>query len=280
MPRDERPPAFLFYPDDFASDGVVEAMCTEGVGAYTLLLCKSWREEQPGTLPNDDNVLARWARLTPDRWSEVKPAVLAAFSIGTDNRLHQKRMKSEYRKLTEQQKRKRVNSQNAARERWKRSYMQPHSDGNSDGKPIKDIEDEIENEFEKFWIAFPKGRKHSKGLAREAFFKAAKKCETTTIIAAAKEYAESEVGRGKWVKMPSTWLNQECWGDDREAWRDKDTPATDAGYRQVTPKQFAEYVSQEAFKDGPHRNTTDRSWVFGTLRDGTKVECKNYPCQS
>jgi uncharacterized protein YdaU (DUF1376 family) len=276
MPQDDRPPAFLFYVNDFASDGVVEAMSTEGVGAYILLLCKAWREEQPGTLPTDDSVLARWARLTPDRWSEVKSAVLAAFSSGRDNRLHQKRMESEYRKLVEQQARKRSNSQNAARERWKRTYMQPHSDGNPNAIPIKDIESEIENLFEEFWTAFPKGRKKSKGSALESFFKAAKKAEPRSIIEAATAYAASDEGRGAYVKMPSTWLNQECWNDDREAWRDKDKPAGETSYRQVTSEQFAEYLRLQRFKEKPQRHSSNPNWFFGTLRDGTKVECKEF----
>ena len=48
MSRHNDPPYFPFYPDDFASDGKVEAMTTEEVGAYTLLLCKAWREDPPG----------------------------------------------------------------------------------------------------------------------------------------------------------------------------------------------------------------------------------------
>lgn len=276
MPRDDRPPAFLFYVDDFASDGVVEAMTTEAVGAYILLLCKAWREEHPGTLPTDDSVLARWARLTPDRWLEVKSYVLAAFSSGRDNRLHQKRMESEYRKLVEQKTSKRRNSQNAARERWNRSYVQPHCESNPDAVPIKDVVNEIENAFEEFWKAYPPGRKKTKGRAREAFLRAAKKVDAMTIIAAATNYATSDEGIGKFVKMPETWLNGECWHDDAEAWRDKDKPATESAYSKVSREQFAEYVRLKAFKDGPHRNTADPNWVYGTLRDGGKVECREY----
>ena len=70
MSRYDDPPYFPFYPDDFACDGKVEAMTTEEVGAYTLLLCKAWREDPPGSIPDDDRVRARWTRLTPDRWTE------------------------------------------------------------------------------------------------------------------------------------------------------------------------------------------------------------------
>jgi uncharacterized protein YdaU (DUF1376 family) len=85
MSRHNDPPYFPFYPDDFACDGKVEAMTTEEIGAYTLLLCKAWCEDPPGSIPDDDRVLARWTRLAPDRWKECRTGVLAAFTLGTDS---------------------------------------------------------------------------------------------------------------------------------------------------------------------------------------------------
>lgn len=98
MPRTDRPDCFLFYPDDFASDGVVEAMSTEAVGCYILLLCKAWRETPPATVPDDDRLLARWTRSTPEKWSELKSEVMAAFTLGTDSRWIQRRLRLEYDK--------------------------------------------------------------------------------------------------------------------------------------------------------------------------------------
>lgn len=109
MPKDTDIPAFLFYPDDFTSDGKVEAMTTEEVGAYILLLCKAWRESPVGSIPADDAVLARWTRQTPARWAECKPKVLAAFKLGTDSRWHQRRMRNDHKKLMAKRK-KRVNA--------------------------------------------------------------------------------------------------------------------------------------------------------------------------
>jgi uncharacterized protein YdaU (DUF1376 family) len=104
MPRPSGCPYFNFYPDDFSSDRNVEAMTTEEVGAYILLLCKSWREDPVATLPNDDRLLARWARLSPDRWAACKAAVLSCFRTGTDGRLYQKRLRLEYDRLRRIQK--------------------------------------------------------------------------------------------------------------------------------------------------------------------------------
>jgi uncharacterized protein YdaU (DUF1376 family) len=88
----------MFYPDDFASDGKVEAMTSEGVGCYILLLCKAWRENPAGTIPADDRLLARWARVSDERWAALRPEVLSPFEPCNDGRLVQKRLRSEYEK--------------------------------------------------------------------------------------------------------------------------------------------------------------------------------------
>lgn len=119
--KDHHPPAFLFYPSDFASDGHVEAMTTEEVGCYILLLCKAWYEHPVGSIPDDDRTLARWTRLTPERWSECKPAVLSAFTLGTDSRYHQKRLRAEYAKLRHVHQSRFQAGKKGAKSRWCKS---------------------------------------------------------------------------------------------------------------------------------------------------------------
>lgn len=97
----DRAPAFQFYPRDFASDGRVEAMSAEEVGAYVLLLCKAWFEDPIGSLPNDDVTLSRWARIPRAKWSKIREKVLAPFSIASDGRYHQKRMQAVAREQDE-----------------------------------------------------------------------------------------------------------------------------------------------------------------------------------
>jgi len=96
----------MLYVNDFCSDGIVEAMTTEEVGAYFLLLCKAWLEDQVGTVPDDDKILARWSRLGPRQWEKCKPAVLAAFKKRADGRWHQGRMQREYDNWLESKKKK------------------------------------------------------------------------------------------------------------------------------------------------------------------------------
>lgn len=102
------------------------------------------------------------------------------------------------------------------------------TEANGEAKPKQNTEIEIENDpdneidfFEEFWTAFPPGRKKSKARARTAFDKAAAKVSAEVVINAALEYAASDEGRGEFVKMPETWLNGECWSDDRSAWKAK-----------------------------------------------------------
>lgn len=135
MPKDDRPPAMLLYFDDFVSDGKVEAMDTKQVGAYFLLLAKAWREDPPGSIPNDDRVLARWARLTPDDWSECRTGVLAAFTLGTDDRWHQKRMRKEFAKLIASAKKRSDNAKRAASARWNERECDTQCESNADAYP-------------------------------------------------------------------------------------------------------------------------------------------------
>ncbi len=91
------PPYFPFYPLDFSGDPRVESMSTLAVGAYTLLLCKAWYETPAGSIPDDDRLLAKWARVSVATWSRIKDEVLAAFTL-RDGRWSQKRMSKEFKK--------------------------------------------------------------------------------------------------------------------------------------------------------------------------------------
>ncbi len=74
-------------------------MSTEEFGAFTLLAYQAWREDPPCSLPNDDTELARFARMTPERWAECKHRVLATFTPGSASRLYHKEMRQAYDKL-------------------------------------------------------------------------------------------------------------------------------------------------------------------------------------
>jgi uncharacterized protein YdaU (DUF1376 family) len=121
----EKAPYFPFYVNDFSADAKVEAMATIEVGAYILLLCKAWMETPPGTLPNNDRLLSRWARLPDDRWLEHKQYILAPFTLENDGRYHQKRMEKEHLKMLEIIEARKKAGKQGAKSRW-----QTHGKGN------------------------------------------------------------------------------------------------------------------------------------------------------
>lgn len=136
MPRDtNKPPAFMFYVDDFASDGDVEAMSTEAVGAYILLLCKAWREDPPATIPNNDRILARWARVSDSVWEDLRREVLAPWHPVTDDRLVQPRLRREFEKQRANRTKRSTSGRKGAEARWERhSKRIGNANGGANGK--------------------------------------------------------------------------------------------------------------------------------------------------
>lgn len=80
------------------------------------------------------------------------------------------------------------------------------------------------NKFEELWRGWPTVRKRSKQAARKAWDLACTKADPDVILEAARRYASSPDGQGKYSQMPSSWLNQERWDDDLDSWfRDDDS---------------------------------------------------------
>lgn len=75
--------------------------------------------------------------------------------------------------------------------------------------------------FDQFWDAYP--RKEAKGKAREAYTKALDKTDPATLHSSALTYAKTKAGEEtRFIKHPTTWLNQECWEDVHQT--EPDTP--------------------------------------------------------
>jgi uncharacterized protein YdaU (DUF1376 family) len=104
--------------------------CTDR-GAYSTLLLIAWDQSPPGTLPDNDSVLARWTLLTADEFTQRKATVMAPFELRYDGRWHQRRMEREADKA-------KVicdNNRKAAGKRWesksKANVMRAHSERNA-----------------------------------------------------------------------------------------------------------------------------------------------------
>lgn len=63
-------------------------------GAYLLLLMVAWKKSDGG-LPDDDKILARWARCSKSEWARVKPAVMAFWTKDARGDFIQKRLEIE-----------------------------------------------------------------------------------------------------------------------------------------------------------------------------------------
>ncbi len=127
MAEAEHPPGFFLYCRDLVSDGKVEVMDTAEFGAYILLLCKAWFEKPVATIPDDDEVLARWARMPPKQWAKHKDRVLAPWKR-RDGRWVQKRLEQEYKGMMDNRERKKAAGQKGANSRWQKdaTALQSH----------------------------------------------------------------------------------------------------------------------------------------------------------
>lgn len=78
--------------------GDTRHLTTEQHGAYLLLLMSMWR--LGGSVPADDDKLARLSGLTLTRWNRIKGDVMALLVI-ENGEVTQKRLKAEYKKAEE-----------------------------------------------------------------------------------------------------------------------------------------------------------------------------------
>lgn len=248
-----------FDTDRWRSD-VRLSMCTEATrGVWADWISAMWDNDRCGMLVGDLNYLARVGRSTPEtiqsvinELTDTQTADVTPMDGGKFQVINRK-MRRDYERRSGTNARQRTFVANAA---------------------SVELSPENEAAFERFWSVFPKGRKKSKAVARASFAKAVAKAPAETIVVAAAEYATSEVGMGKFVQMPSSWLNQEAWNDDRTAWQDRDR---NRDYATVSATQFHELFKAGKFDGTPTRNKTKPNHVYGTLRDGRKVECTDYP---
>jgi hypothetical protein len=85
----------------------------------------------------------------------------------------------------------------------------------SKNPPSAMTEREINSAFDEWWKAYP--RKVDKGGAKKKYASIVKRGEATIakLLAAAKAYHEAKTGtEAKYIKHPTTWLNNGCWDDE------------------------------------------------------------------
>lgn len=95
MSKKKRLPYIKLFVDDYARD--TKHLTTEEHGAYLLLLMKAW--EYPSvSLDDDDEMLARHAKVSRSKWAKMKKVIMAFWTLdGRSKRWVQKRLKEERR---------------------------------------------------------------------------------------------------------------------------------------------------------------------------------------
>lgn len=93
-------PSLPLFTDAYLAD--TTHLTTTEHGAYLLLLMTAWRT--PGCcLPDDDMMLARYAKMTRDKWKKIRPTLVQFFRV-RDGQWHQARLQDELQHLQSRRK--------------------------------------------------------------------------------------------------------------------------------------------------------------------------------
>lgn len=121
----------------YANDDLADASCLslEEYGAYTRLRCYAWKDDPTGTLPDDDDVLSRYAGVNVAKWQEMRPAVMRLFTRGADGRWHHSGLRQAFEKARQKSKAGQAN----IKKRWDKAKpkggnteeIPPYKNGNS-----------------------------------------------------------------------------------------------------------------------------------------------------
>lgn len=102
-------------------------------GAYLLLLITMWRTKDC-TLPNDDQELARYTRMTVDRWRKAKPVLMPFFRVEGD-RIVQPRLRDEWELVRRHRQSQRASQSKKARARWASKPLKNNEPGYAAASP-------------------------------------------------------------------------------------------------------------------------------------------------
>ena len=71
-------PCMPFWTDAYLTDTIL--LTTEQHGAYLLLVFQAWRSHDC-SLADDDDMLALQAKLSATKWRQIKPVVMAFWTL-------------------------------------------------------------------------------------------------------------------------------------------------------------------------------------------------------
>ena len=215
-------PALPFWTDAYLGD--TTHLTTIEHGAYLLLLFTAWRSKGC-CLPDDDKMLARYAKLGPSQWQRIRPTIEKFFKI--ENGVWIQPRLSDERAAVE---RKRDSNIRAG----KVSALKRHERQSTDAPtPVQQPFNEpltltktlntnpiVPSGFDGLWSSWrsfemPKGNKDP---ALKSYSKAITSgVDPETIFTAAKSYCDSCHRRRSKTQHLVTWLNQRGWESVEQA---------------------------------------------------------------
>lgn len=195
-------------------------------GAYMLLIMHYWRQ---GSLPTDEQVLARIGRMTPREWSRSRETISAFFDADWKHeRIEEELRRANVKSTRRSQAGTRGGNAKAlknnkpavanASELPSKSLAKPlASSSQSQSEDISLRSISIKEVFEKFWAIYPKRINRKAALAKlETALKAG--IDPEKILAGAARYAEHvRFTEPQFIKAPDAWLNAGKWDDELPA---------------------------------------------------------------
>ena len=220
-------PYMQFYVADYLAD--TTHLTAEEHGAYMLLLFSYWQTGKPLRIDR----LATVARIPNDRWPSVAETLSEFFHI-TETHWIQFRVESDLESVNS----KVVTASNAGKASAKAKALKKQQELNDRSTSVDDplqrngnhidtdtdtdknrttpLPPEGEDLFPKFWALYP--RKQDKAKAQKAWAKLKVTDDLFSLIA--KGLAAQVVSAdwikdgGKYIPMPTTWLNGKRWEDE------------------------------------------------------------------
>lgn len=263
-------PAFSFYPDSWFG-GTLRFTPIQRA-AYIDLLCAQWLG---GPFTFATALLAARGVLVDDIQHVLDEKFEKDGSIYWNARLEEERQKQSAKRESGRLGGSKTQAKGVAKRKRnasKRPSESLHSVSVSVSDSISDTEKnsaaaQLVSFFDRFWKSYPKVRKRGKAKARAAFEKAAKRgIDPEVMISAASEYAASQLGASDFSMMPATWLNGECWEDDREAWNRSTT--------EMTTKQRQHKAMTDEMTEFLGRDENGQGGVSKRTRIGVDIHSK------
>lgn len=205
-------------------------------GAYFLLLVTMWRSKEP-VLPDDDKLLARYARLTAGQWKRIRPILEPFFTISSDG-WRQGRLTDEWVAVRQHS----TKQSDRSKARWLKNKKTAHAVAMPEGcrtdaspsltlpLPYKVSEEVSKNnplpprrgsreliyskEFLDWWELYPR-KDCSKSKAWEKY--ARLDIPHGTLIEALRAFIEYHRKKGtetQYIPHAATWLNGRMWEAD------------------------------------------------------------------